>query len=102
MNHNKDDKPTLSERFFAAIFSGFAAGVTYAVWVFFNAYRWGIEQIQTLQSMGTYLGHHQPAATFAKDFRYPAGAVLHRIRDLHVEPVLKLDQRHPHRHQHSG
>ena len=57
------DKPTLFERFFAALFSAIAAGVTYALWVFFHSGRWGAEQIQALQSMGKWVvlaGGNQP------------------------------------------
>lgn len=89
MNHNKDDKPTLSERFFAAIFSGFAAGVTYAVWVFFNAYRWGTEQIQALQSMGTWIVLAGGVLGFAGGISLVAQLWAH-IWDTTNQPLLSL------------
>ena len=55
VKHSDPEKPTLFERFFAAFFSAIAAGVTYAVWVFFNSGRWGTEQLQTLQDIGKWV-----------------------------------------------
>jgi hypothetical protein len=55
VNHFDPEKPTLFERFFAALFSAIAAGVTYAVWVFFNSGRWGPEQMQALQGIGKWI-----------------------------------------------
>lgn len=55
VNHFAPEKTTLFERFFAALFSAIAAGVTYAFWVFFHSGRWGPEQMQALQSIGKWI-----------------------------------------------
>jgi hypothetical protein len=54
MNKFESDSPSLFERCFAAIFSGLAAGITYAVWLFFHSGRWGVEQLAALKDIGKW------------------------------------------------
>lgn len=46
---------SLSDRCFAALFSGTAAGATYAVWMFYRSGRWGPEQIAAFKELGVWI-----------------------------------------------
>jgi len=54
MRNAESDTPSLFERCFAAMFSGMAAGITYAVWAFFRAGHWGVEEIAGAKDMGKW------------------------------------------------
>jgi hypothetical protein len=47
--------PSLFERCFAALFSGAAAGATYAGWMFYRSGRWGPEQIADFKDLGLWI-----------------------------------------------
>ena len=55
MNLDGNERPTFGDRCFAALFSAIAAGITYAVWVFFHAGQWGPEQIQDFKELGKWI-----------------------------------------------
>jgi len=55
MRNLDNDHPTLSERCFAAVFSGLAAGITYAVWLLLHGGRWGAEQVEALKEIGQWV-----------------------------------------------
>ncbi len=54
MNQYQSRSPTLFERCFAAVFSGMAAGITYAVVMFFRWGKWGTEQMDAVKDMGKW------------------------------------------------
>lgn len=55
MSNFESDNPTLLERCFAAIFSGFAAGATYATWLFFHTGIWGSNQLTAFKETGKWV-----------------------------------------------
>lgn len=55
MRNPDADSPTLFERVFAALFSGMAAGITYAVWVFFHSDQLGSDQLAAARDMGIWV-----------------------------------------------
>lgn len=55
MSRFETDNPSLLERCFAAVFSGLAAGITYAVVLFFEADAWDADQLATLQETGIWV-----------------------------------------------
>lgn len=54
MNQYQSGSPTLFERCFAAVFSGMAAGITYAVFMYFRWGQWGAEQMDAVKDMGKW------------------------------------------------
>lgn len=55
MRDSETDRPSLFERCFAAVFSGLAAGATYATWLFFHSGTWNAEQISAFKEIGTWI-----------------------------------------------
>jgi hypothetical protein len=55
MSHFETSNPSLFERCFAAVFSGLAAGLTYAVWIYFRSGQWGPEQLADLMGIGKWV-----------------------------------------------
>ena len=55
MSKFETDSPSLLERCFAAVFSGLAAGITYAVVLFFEAGAWNADQLSALKDMGKWV-----------------------------------------------
>jgi len=55
MNSYETRSPSLFERCFAAVFSGMAAGITYAIWVFYHSGSWGAEQIAEFKGIGIWV-----------------------------------------------
>ncbi|MDA7418005.1 hypothetical protein PGB34_16700 [Xenophilus arseniciresistens] len=55
MSKFETDSPSLFERCFAAVFSGLAAGVTYALWLFFHSGQWGAEQLAAVKDIGKWI-----------------------------------------------
>lgn len=47
--------PSLFERCFAALFSGAAAGGTYAAWLFYRSGQWGAEQVASFKELGMWI-----------------------------------------------
>ncbi len=54
MNQYQSGSPTLFERCFAAVFSGMAAGITYAVFMYFRWGQWSAEQMDAVKDMGKW------------------------------------------------
>jgi hypothetical protein len=54
MSNFETSNPSLFERCFAAVFSGLAAGLTYAVWIYFRSGQWGPEQLADLMGIGKW------------------------------------------------
>lgn len=55
MRNFETDNPSLFERCFAAVFSGVAAGATYATWLFFHTGAWGAEQTEAFNDIGKWV-----------------------------------------------
>jgi hypothetical protein len=55
MSNFETSNPSLFERCFAAVFSGLAAGLTYAVWIYFRSGQWGPEQLADLMGIGKWV-----------------------------------------------
>ena len=55
MRNFETDSPSLFERCFAAVFSGLAAGATYATWLIFNTGSWGVEQEAAFKEVGKWI-----------------------------------------------
>lgn len=55
MNRFETQSPSLFERCFAALFSGAAAGGTYAVWLVYRSGHWGSEQIASFKELGVWI-----------------------------------------------
>ena len=55
MRNYGTDNPSLFERCFAAVFSGMAAGATYATWLFFHTGTWGAEQVEAFTGIGKWV-----------------------------------------------
>jgi len=89
MKNSTTSGPSLFERCFAAVFSGLAAGATYAGWLFFHAGHWGADQMASFKVMGKWAVLGGALLGFLGGISL-AAIVWGEVWDTRDEPLISL------------